>query len=89
MTEAPWRSEIIQYVSHEWDECGIPLTAASGSLWGRCPESGHQCREKGRDRDEGLPRSPGALNAVQPGSRRVALLARRYPFERSIKRDIC
>ena len=46
-------------------------------------------REKGRDRDEGLPRSPGALNAVQPGPRRVALLARRYPFERSIKRDIC
>ena len=46
-------------------------------------------REKGRDRDEGLPRSPGALNAVQSGPRRAALLAGRYPFERSIKRDIC
>jgi len=52
MTETPWLSEIIQYVSHEWDECGIPLIAASGSLWGRCPESGHQCREKGRDGHE-------------------------------------
>lgn len=44
---------------------------------------------KGETGTQGCHRVQVALNAVQRGPCRASLLACRYPFERSIKRDIC
>lgn len=82
MRETPWLSETRYCVSHEWDECGTPLTVTSRSLWDRQPQSGQQWGEKGRERiwtvwpSEGKPALPlgnkgkkGDLNTLLPLSR--------------------